>query len=310
MFMGIPPEIRMIALRETMTYRLCRTDVDVLARIRLSSQPFSVQFLYTPPSQLLPLQYTWPAYPEAMNGSSNSSAGANTGTNLMPEMAPMILIVEDEIDMAEIMELYLRRENYRTERLTNGARALETIRKVQPNLMLLDIQLPGMDGLEILRKVRATSNLPVIMVTARAEDIDKLIGLELGADDYIIKPLSPREVVARVKAVLRRTADRGSEPKLFQVGVLEVDPTKLLVRAYGTRLDLTMTEYRLIECLARNAGRVFSREELIQAALPDSDALERVVDQHLKNLRRKLEVAGLPEIIETVRGAGYRLWSE
>jgi two-component system, OmpR family, response regulator AdeR len=225
-------------------------------------------------------------------------------------MAPMILIVEDEIDMAEIMELYLRRENYRTERLTNGTRALEVIRQVQPSLMLLDIQLPGMDGLEILRKVRATSNLPVIMVTARAEDIDKLIGLELGADDYIIKPFSPREVVARVKAVLRRTADRGSEPKLFQVGALEVDPTKLLVRAGGTRLELTMTEYRLIECLARNAGRVFSREELIQAALPDSDALERVVDQHLKNLRRKLEVAGLPEIIETVRGAGYRLWSE
>ncbi len=225
-------------------------------------------------------------------------------------MNPMILIVEDEVDMAEIMEIYLRRENYRTERLNTGARALETIRLVQPSLILLDIQLPGMDGLDILRRVRAQSNIPVIMVTARAEDIDKLIGLELGADDYIVKPFSPREVVARVKAVLRRTADRNAQPSVFQVGALEIDPNKLLVRAGGSRLDLTMTEYRLIECLARHAGRVFSREELIQAALPESDALERVVDQHLKNLRRKLELAGLPDIIETVRGAGYRLWSE
>jgi two-component system, OmpR family, response regulator AdeR len=226
------------------------------------------------------------------------------------EMSPMILIIEDEIDMAEIMELYLRRENFRTERLNHGARALETIRRVQPSLLLLDIQLPGMDGLEILRRVRAQSNLPIILVTARAEDIDKLIGLELGADDYVIKPFSPREVVARVKAVLRRTADRESGPRVFQVGALEVDPSKLLVRANGTRLDLTITEYRLLETLARHAGRVFNREELIQAALPDSDALERVVDQHLKNVRRKLELAGLPDVVETVRGMGYRLWSE
>ncbi len=223
---------------------------------------------------------------------------------------PLVMIVEDEVDMAEIIEVYLRREQYRTERVTNGIRALELFGQLRPQLVLLDIQLPGIDGLEILRRIRATSNTPVIMVTARAEDIDKLLGLELGADDYVVKPFSPREVVARVKAVLRRAQLAASTPEVFQIGTLEVDIGRKMAHVGSTRLDVTPTEFRLLEHLARHAGRVFNRSELIEAAMPESDALERVVDQHMKNLRRKLEMAGAPLALETVRGEGYRLWGQ
>jgi two-component system response regulator AdeR len=222
----------------------------------------------------------------------------------------LVLVVEDEPEIAEILEGYLRRDGYRTERAADGKSALGLYRAAKPDLVLLDIQLPELDGLEVLRRIRSDSNTPVILVTARSEDLDKLLGLELGADDYVTKPFSPREVVARVKAVLRRTNLAENLPTVLRAGRLEVDTERVVARIGSTRLDLTPTEFRLLEALARTPGRAFTRQELLEAALPDSDALERVVDVHLKNLRRKLEAAGANGLLETVRGVGYRLWVE
>jgi two-component system response regulator AdeR len=148
------------------------------------------------------------------------------------------------------------------------------------------------------------------LVTARSEDLDKLLGLELGADDYVTKPFSPREVVARVKAVLRRANPLESAAAVLRAGPLEIDTERVVARVGASRLELTPTEFRLLETLARTPGRAFTRQELLEAALPDSDALERVIDVHLKNLRKKLEAAGATGLLETVRGVGYRLWVE
>ncbi len=219
---------------------------------------------------------------------------------------PIVLVVEDETEIADVLEAYLRKEGFRTERAADGERALELARIIKPDLILLDIMLPKKDGLEVLRKIRADGNTPVILLTARAEDIDKLVGLELGADDYVVKPFSPREVVARVKAVLRR-AYREEKLDVIRVGTLELDVRAVAVKASGSRLDLTLTEFRLLEALMRAVGRAFTRAELLEVALPDSDALERVVDAHLKNLRHKLADAGVGDMLETVRGIGYRL---
>ena len=222
----------------------------------------------------------------------------------------MILIVEDELEIAEILEAYLRRDGFITERASNGRRAMELFRIAKPDLVLLDIQIPEMDGIELLHKIRAEGSTPVIMVTARSEDVDKLVGLELGADDYITKPFSPREVVARVKAVLRRSNNSLEQKPVFRIGPVEIDLEQVVIRISGKRLDVTPTEFRLLECMGRVPGRAFSRTELLEAAIPESDALERVVDVHLKNLRRKLESSGAENLLETVRGVGYRLWSE
>ena len=224
--------------------------------------------------------------------------------------APAVLVVEDEPSLADTLELYLRHDGYRTERAADGRRALELYHVLKPDLVLLDIMMPGVDGLEVLRKIRADGNTPVILVTARAEDLDKLLGLELGADDYVTKPFSPREVVARVKAVLRRANQTEAQPAFLRVGPLEVDTEEVVARVHQARLDLTLAEFKLLEAMARAPRRAFSREELLAAALPDSDALERVVDVHMKNLRRKLDQTGASELLETVRGVGYRLWVE
>lgn len=225
-------------------------------------------------------------------------------------LVAMVLVVEDEPEITEILESYLRRNGYQTERAADGKAALALYRAAKPDLVLLDIQLPELDGLEVLRRIRSDGNTPVILVTARSEDLDKLLGLELGADDYVTKPFSPREVVARVKAVLRRAHPAESAAVVLRAGRLEVDTERVVARVGGTRLDLTPTEFRLLETLARAPGRAFSRQELLEAALPESDALERVVDVHLKNLRKKLEAAGANGLLETVRGVGYRLWVE
>jgi len=222
----------------------------------------------------------------------------------------LVLVVEDEPEIAEILEGYLRREGFRTERASDGRQALNLVRAARPDLVLLDSMLPEMDGLEVLRRIRSSGHTPVILVTARTEDLDKLLGLELGADDYVTKPFSPREVVARVKAVLRRVVLAEAPKEVLRVGPLEIDSKKVVARLGGVRLELTPTEFRLLEALARTPGKAFSRAELLEAALPDSDALERVVDVHLKNLRRKLEAAGGAGLLETVRGVGYRLWTE
>jgi two-component system, OmpR family, response regulator AdeR len=173
---------------------------------------------------------------------------------------------------------------------------------------LLDIQIPKMDGFEVLRRIRETADTPVIFVTAMTEDLEKLMGLKMGADDYVVKPFSPLEVVARVKAVLRRVSSAQQRSQVLRVGALEVDTMGLIARVAGKRLDLTLSEYRLLEHLARHPQRSFSRLELQEACLPESDALERVVDAHIGNLRKKLERAGAQGMLETVRGVGYRLW--
>jgi two-component system response regulator AdeR len=223
--------------------------------------------------------------------------------------SPLVLIVEDEPDIADVLEVYLRREQFRTERASDGSSAVQLHRAARPDLVLLDVNLPGFDGFEVLRTIRETAQTPVIMVTALNEDLDKLLGLKLGADDYVVKPFSPLEVVARVKAVLRRVGSQNAAQPL-RLSNLELDPVAVRVSVAGTRLEVTMTEYRMLEHFMRHPNRAFTRAELLEVALPDSEALERVIDTHLGNLRKKLEAAGMPDVIQTVRGLGFRLCLE
>ena len=217
-----------------------------------------------------------------------------------------ILIVEDETRLAEILGEYLKREGFRTERAKDGQRALELWRAARPDLILLDLMLPLLDGLEVARRVRAESEVPIIMLTARDEEVDKLVGLGLGADDYVVKPYSPREVVARVKAVLRRT-NGPTQAGPVSVGALEVDLSTYLTRCHGDEIALTPSEVRLLAHLAKEPGVVRARTELLAVTGDDAFADPRSVDAHVKNLRRKLGRCG--EQLETVRGVGYRLRS-
>ncbi len=221
-------------------------------------------------------------------------------------MSHLILVVEDESRLAEILENYLRREGFRVEQARTGRRALELWRAAKPDLILLDLMLPELDGLEVARRVRAESDTPIIMLTARDDEVDKLVGLGVGADDYVVKPYSPREVVARVKAVLRRSNGRGLSGGMLRVGDLELDVAAYRVSCAGELISLTTSEFRLLALLARDEGRVRTRSELLQAT-GDADHLadERTVDAHVKNIRRKLGRCG--ELLETVRGVGYRL---
>jgi two-component system response regulator BaeR len=227
----------------------------------------------------------------------------------MKNVPGTILIVEDETRLAEILEEYLLREGFRTERAKDGARALVLWRAAGPDLILLDLMLPVLDGLEVARRIRSESAVPIIMLTARDEEVDKLVGLGLGADDYVVKPYSPREVVARVKAVLRR-AGGGLEPsQVFHCGRVSVDLGRYLATCDGEVVPLTASEIRLLAALAREPGKVRNRAELLDAAGdPDRWADERTVDAHVKNLRRKL--GGCAPALETVRGVGYRLREE
>lgn len=223
-------------------------------------------------------------------------------------MSALILIVEDEPQLAEVLEAYAQQDGYRTERAADGYSALNAYRAASPDLILLDVMLPGRSGLDVLKTVRAESATPVILVTARAEESDQIVGLELGADDYVVKPFRPREVMARVRAVLRRTGS-GADParRPLRVGKLEIDRLAVTARVDGKVLILTPAEFRLLAHLAETPERAFTRDELLAAALPDSDALERVVDAHLASVRRKLEAAGAAGLLRTVRGVGYRL---
>lgn len=216
-----------------------------------------------------------------------------------------VLIVEDEIDLAQVLADYLKRDGYETMICADGDEALPTITRFAPDLILLDVMLPNRDGLSILRELRKTSELPVILVTARVEELDRLLGLELGADDYVCKPYSPREVVARVKAVLRRLrpdAHAQSGPPL-----LEIDADGWRAKLAGQRLDLTPREFRLLQVLADRPGRVLSRAQLLDHVCDDNlDVSERAIDSHMKNLRRKLAQA-LPEreVIRSIYGVGF-----
>ena len=219
----------------------------------------------------------------------------------------LVLIVEDDREIADMLELYLRHDGHATERAADGESALTLFRAARPDLVLLDVGLPKLDGLEVLRRIRSAGRTPVVMLTARSEEIDEILGLGLGADSYLTKPCSPRRVMAHVKAVLRRERDAGDDPQVVRVGALEVDSYRVEARVSGTPLQLTPTEFRLLETVARAPGKAMSRPELFGAAMPESDALERAIDRHLKNLRAKLAEAGAAELLETVRGVGYRL---
>jgi two-component system, OmpR family, response regulator AdeR len=221
---------------------------------------------------------------------------------------PRILVVEDEPKLARILEGYLREAGFQSERAENGRVALERFSAYQPHLVLLDLRLPELDGLEVLKTIRTKSTTPVVVLTARVEELDTVLGLELGADDYIAKPFRPREVVARVRAVLRRSVAVLVEQQTFiQLGSLQLDASKLQAVIAGKPLDLTTVEFRILFALARAPERIFSRAELLGEANPDSEALERTVDSHITNLRRKLEKGGLEDVVHNVRGVGYRL---
>ena len=219
-------------------------------------------------------------------------------------MSKTILIVEDEARLAEILGEYLAREGFRTERARDGRQALELWRAARPDLILLDLMLPLLDGLEVARRVRAESEVPIIMLTARDEEVDKLVGLGLGADDYVVKPYSPREVVARVKAVLRR-ANGGVPSGLLLIGALSVDLSSYLTRCHGEEVALTPSELHILAHLAKEPGVVRGRAELLSVLGDERFADLRTVDAHVKNLRRKLGSCG--EQLETVRGVGYRV---
>lgn len=224
-------------------------------------------------------------------------------------MSQRILVVEDETDLAQILVDYLTRDGFVASTLADGEAALAALRQAPPDLLLLDLMLPSVDGLTILRELRKTSTLPVILVTARVEEIDRLIGLELGADDYICKPYSPREVVARVKTVLRRVRPMPAvapSSSLAAAGiVIEADTWQ--ARVGGKSLDLTPKEFKLLQALAAKPGRVFSRGQLLDCLYEDNlEVSERAIDSHMKNLRKKLSQA-LPEheAIRSIYGVGF-----
>lgn len=222
-------------------------------------------------------------------------------------MSRRILIVEDETDLAQILAEYLQRDGFVATTIADGLVAMAELQRAPPDLLLLDLMLPGMDGISILRELRKTSELPVIMVTARSEEIDRLLGLELGADDYICKPYSPREVVARVKTVLRRTQAAAGATATVAGSVLEIDAEALQACVGGRKLELTPKEFRLLQVLAARPGRVFSRAQLLDALYADNlEVSERAIDSHLKNLRRKLAPA-FPdeEPIRSIYGIGF-----
>jgi two-component system response regulator BaeR len=221
--------------------------------------------------------------------------------------APVVLVVEDEPKLARLLADYLRAAGFEPQLVGRGDEVAAAVREHAPVLVLLDLNLPGKDGIEVCRELRRDSAVPVIMVTARTEEIDRLLGLELGADDYICKPFSPREVIARVRAVLRRGA-AGDPAASASAPVLQLDLEARRAQVEGRPVSLTGVEFELLRALVERPGRVFSRAELLDRIYTDyRDVSDRAVDSHIKNLRRKLDAA-LPgrELIHSVYGVGYR----
>ena len=220
-----------------------------------------------------------------------------------------ILVVEDEMKIARLVRDYLQHAGFEVIVASNGESALASARGAKPDLVVLDLRLPGRDGLDVTRELRRTSNVPIVMLTARGEESDRIVGLEMGADDYMVKPFSPKELVARVRAVLRRTEGaRATGPEVLRVRDVEVDMPKMRVHAAGRPVDLTPTEFQLLVALAREPGRVFTRAQLLDAVHGVAfESYERAIDAHVKNIRRKLEpVPARPRYLLTVHGVGYR----
>jgi DNA-binding response OmpR family regulator len=228
-----------------------------------------------------------------------------------PQPGSKILVVDDDPNVVKLVQLYLERDGHEVLTANDGLTGLEMAREEQPSLIVLDLMLPGMDGIEVCRTLRAESSVPVIMLTAMVEEDDRLAGLELGSDDYVTKPFSHRELAARVRAVLRRTvrdwADTG--PGLLESGPFVVDQGQRTVSVDGAPITLTPTEFRLIALLVREPGRTFTREQIIDRVFGyDFDGFDRTVDAHMSSLRRKIDaVPGTAKRIQTVYGSGYRL---
>ena len=219
-----------------------------------------------------------------------------------------ILVVEDELAIADVLVEYLRHAGFVPRHVTDGCVALDEIRRNLPDLVILDIMLPGMDGMAVCREVRRFSTVPIVMLTARVEEIDRLLGLEIGADDYICKPFSPREVIARIISLLRRT-QWASSASMTTSGAprIEIDEPGHVIAIDGCCLPLTSTEFRLLKILASSPGRIFSRAQLLDLAYDDLDVSDRIIDSHIKNVRRKISLI-LPNIeaIHSIYGVGYR----
>lgn len=220
----------------------------------------------------------------------------------MSDVRPFLLVVEDERRLAAVLTDYLEAAGYDTEAIADGREVVPAVRRRLPDLVLLDLMLPGKDGLDVCRELRSFTDVPIIMVTARVEEVDRLIGLELGADDYICKPYSPREVVARVRAILRRL-ERSHAP----VAGLHIDEARYRATLNGLDLELTAVEFRLLKTLADTPGRVWSRTQLVDRLYTDGRVVtDRTVDSHVKNLRRKLAQASPDqELIRSIYGVGY-----
>jgi len=227
-------------------------------------------------------------------------------------MSQRILVVDDDKQIVRLVKAYLEQAGFQVFAAYDGSTALHIIRRERPDLVVLDLMLPDQDGWDLTRLIRADptlADMPIIMLTARIEDADKIVGLELGADDYITKPFNPREVVARVRAVLRRAVGGPAQPRVLQQGGLLMDLDRHEVLLDGQPVDLTPTEFELLRAFMENPGYAFTRSEMIEKSLGYSyEGLERTVDSHIKNLRRKLDQAGqAAHLVETVFGVGYRL---
>ena len=219
----------------------------------------------------------------------------------------LILLVDDETNITDLAELYLKKEGYRTQAVGDGASALETVRQKQPALLVLDLMLPELDGYEVCRRLRAENNsLPILMLTARDDNVDKIVGLEMGADDYLTKPFNPRELVARVKALLRRSARPAEDAAVIHISDLTIDAARREANANGRSIELRTQEFDLLLAFARHKGLVLGREQLLQLAWGYEYFGEtRTVDVHVAQLRKKLADSQVK--IETVTGVGYKL---
>lgn len=225
----------------------------------------------------------------------------------------LVLIVEDDRNTAALIKTYLEKEGFQTAVVHDGEEALNMIQTSNPGFVILDIMLPKIDGWEVCRRLRSFSDVPVLMLTAREEEIDRVLGLSLGADDYVVKPFSPRELLERVKAILRRARPvQSPKVKLLCKGGLVLDPEKLKVTLHGRTISLTSHEYKLLYALMRSPGRVFSRSELLDHFYQHGEVVvDRVIDVHIGKLRQKIEIdPARPQYIQTVRGFGYRFTDE
>jgi DNA-binding response OmpR family regulator len=223
-----------------------------------------------------------------------------------------VLVVDDNADTADTLAALLKLEGHQVRLAHDGPTALEAADAFRPDAVVLDLGLPGRDGLDVTRELRRSSNVPIIVLTARGDEADRIVGLELGADDYVVKPFSPKELVARVRAVLRRTATPSARPEIHRVAGVEVDVPRMRVSVQGRSVDLTPTEFHLLTALIREPGRVFTRAQLLDAVHGVAiESYERAIDAHVKNIRRKIEPApGRPQYVLTVHGVGYRFADE